>query len=159
MPRKAISKVTPAPVIKDAAPPVSAKNNQPDPDGSIPVKPRRKKVQVTLANIEKFQQKKYCENIADLVNAAYPMLIEKIRDGNMKALEMGLQVANVLKPQNGISVVTQIYNKNQNAVTTAPSGDTPDGVRSFESIIRRLEAVDTMAAKPIVAATRNIKRE
>jgi hypothetical protein len=107
------------------------------------VKPRRNKSKVTLSNIEKFQQKKYCENIADLVNAAYPMLIEKIRDGNMKALEMGLQVANVLKPQNGVSVVTQIYNRNQN-VAVAPSEEGPSqSTQSFEGILRRLESTDS----------------
>ncbi len=130
------------------------KDNSPDSQGNLPTKPRRSRKRdrskITLKNLESFQQKKYCENVASMVSVVYPQLIKKMEEGNMKAIEMGLQVLNILKPQNGISVVTQIYNRNQ--ASSGPSEDPASagvGVRSMESILRRLEATESASAQVI----------
>lgn len=118
--------------------------------------PRKK---ITSRNIEKYSREMYFENISKVVEAAYPKLVEKIKDGNMKALEMGLQIANILKPVSGVSVVNQIYNKNDNQNLAAAQGNSggeaPGGIVSFESILRRLEVKDGMNAA-LPAATGSV---
>jgi hypothetical protein len=130
---------------------LAKKDNQPDKRENLPTKPRRKRdrSKVTLGNLENFQQEKYCENVAAMVSVVYPQLIKKMEEGNMKAIEMGLQVLNILKPQNGISVVTQIYNRNQVSSNSQPEGPVGVGVRSMESILRRLEATEAASAQII----------
>ena len=77
----------------------------------------------------------YLENLAPLVETGYKQLLLKMKRGDMKALDIGLQIANLYKPRTGqVNVVTQIYNKN--------GGDSggSEKAQSFESILRRLEA-------------------
>lgn len=104
-------------------------------------KKKKRKVKVTSGNIDKFQERLYLENIASLVETGYKQLLAGMRRGDMKCLEIGLQVANLYKPRTGqVNVVTQIYNKN--------GGDSggSDKAQSFESILRRLEAGDSAIA-------------
>ena len=85
--------------------------------------------------MDRWQEKLYLENLPALVETGYKQLLAKMKSGDMKALDIGLQIANLYKPRTGqVNVVTQIYNKNGGE----PSGS--DKAQSFESILRRLEA-------------------
>lgn len=115
-----------------------------------PKPPNKKAIRPTAKNLERLQQQWYLENIAKLVGACYPQLIDKIKDGNVKALEMGLKVANILKPDNGISVVTNLYNRTNTQIANVQQGDRPEGIQSFESILRRLELQDASDAPKVI---------
>jgi len=104
-------------------------------------KKKKRQVKLTTNNVDRFQEKMYLENLAPLVETGYKQLLLKMKRGDMKALDIGLQIANLYKPRTGqVNVVTQIYNKNGGD----PSGS--DKVQSVESILRRLEESESATA-------------
>lgn len=119
-----------------------ASNNPPQPPEKQPR--ATKQVKVTARNLEKYQREKYFENLAPMLEAAFPSLIARAASGDMKAVQMIMEMTNYLKPKDGISVITQVYNKNQVAqISSNGNSDAPGGIQSFESILRRLEATDS----------------
>ena len=104
-------------------------------------KKKQRKVKLTTSNVDRWQQKLYLENLPELVKKGYKQVLLKAEEGNMKAIEICLQLANLYKPTNGqINIVNQVYSKNG-------GGDSGATVRtqSFESILRRLESSDQAA--------------
>ncbi len=101
--------------------------------------PRKK---ITSRNLEIYQKQMYFANVIRMTEASYKGLIEKMESGNVKAIEMGLKILNILKPDSGISV--NVNNRNENQNIAAVRSDTPGGIQSFESILRRLEVADGM---------------
>jgi hypothetical protein len=104
-------------------------------------KKKQRKVKLTTSNVDRWQQKLYLENLPELVKRGYKQVLLKAEEGNMKAIEICLQLANLYKPTNGqINIVNQVYSKNG-------GGDSGATVRtqSFESILRRLESSDQAA--------------
>jgi len=97
---------------------------------------KTRQIRLTPDNIDRFQQRLYFENLPALLDASYKQLLKKTKAGDVKALDMCLQIVNLFKPRNGqVNVITQVYNKNGESPTA-------DKAQSFESILRRLEAGD-----------------
>lgn len=106
---------------------------------------RRRTVPVTEKNFEKRLSSVYYSNVVRMLEEALNQLSSIQNDPNMppiariKAAELVLQASRIIKAKESIvQVNTQINNR-------SPRGDdapTGGGVRSFESILRRLEARD-----------------
>jgi hypothetical protein len=118
----------------------AAATNPPQPP-EVTIQPRKyKQRKVTPKGLEKYHREMYFENLSPMLEAAFPALIDRARGGDMKAIQIIFEMCNYLKPQGTVSVINQIYNKNQAAaVSNGSNGDTPGGIQSFESILRRLE--------------------
>jgi hypothetical protein len=98
--------------------------------------PKPKKV--TAKNLEKFQQDKYLQNVGPMLDEVYTALRTKVKDGNMRAIEMALQVCNLVKGQGGVTVLNQIV-QNNNTVQ--------QNTRGFAALVRSLDSRDMRVTK------------
>lgn len=101
---------------------------------------------LTKRNLEKYQRDQYLQNLPAISEAFFPALIEKMKGGNTKALELGAKIMRLIK-DDGFSVVTNIVQNNQQEANPR---------FSFESLVRRLEARDKGSAdNPIEITAEN----
>jgi hypothetical protein len=100
---------------------------------------------ITRKGLARLQEKHLLANIDPLLQELYPALTKKVKDGNMKAIELVMQMSNLVKTPGGVNITQTILQQNSN--TAGPSNF------NFEALARRLDKRDSDAAKGIIDVT------
>jgi len=101
---------------------------------------------VTRRNIAKIPERHLIQNIDPMLAEAFTALRVKIKDGNMQAIRLGMEIVNLVKAPGGINVSQNIFNQQNN------NTDNRTAV-SFESLVRRLDKRNVSASDVVIDAT------
>jgi hypothetical protein len=102
---------------------------------------------VTPKNIEKVLTRLYCDNIVALTAKSFAQLNRMVEDKSksdrdkIRAIQLVLESAQVLHPKQPLVQINQQFNNQRE--------QSQPGFRSFESILRRLEARDVAQGEVI----------
>jgi hypothetical protein len=79
-----------------------------------------------------------------MTDAFYPAFVARMKKGDMRALQLGAEILNLVKARGGLSVTTNVLQSNSNnASANAEAGDR----KSFAALVRKLDTRDTTIAK------------
>jgi hypothetical protein len=97
---------------------------------------------VTRKNLARVQEKHLLRNIDALMATLFPALIKKVKDGNIQAIRLTAEIANLVKTQGGVTISQTIMQANSNSAD--------GGARfSFDALARKLDGRDSSAAAVI----------
>ena len=106
-------------------------------------KPKLLAKKVTRRNLASVQQKHLLRNIDALMATLYPALIEKVKTGNIQAIRLTAEIANLVKTQGGVTISQTILQSNNN---TAEGG----ARFSFDSLARKLDGRDSSSKGDVI---------
>lgn len=107
---------------------------------SFPIPESVFKTKATRGNVVKIQQKKLLEQVEPMLDEFFKVVRMKARSGDVAALKIIQEICG-LSAAKGPSVVAQFYNKNEaNANSRSESSATIVGERSYEDLVKRLDA-------------------
>lgn len=87
---------------------------------------------VTRKNLARVQEKHLLRNIDALMATLFPALAEQLRKGNMQAIRLTAEIANLVKTQGGVTISQTILQANSNSSNS--------GTRySYDALIRKLD--------------------
>ena len=101
----------------------------------------RPAIKVTRKNIAKIPERHLIENIDPMLTEAFIGLRQKIKDGNVRCIELALHIVNLIKPPGGVTVTNNLLQQNNNK--------TENTSVSFESLVRKLEKRNLSATNVI----------
>ena len=104
----------------------------------------RPAIRVTRKNIAKIPERHLIENIDPMLTEAFQAVRARAKDGNMRAIELILQMVNLIKPPGGVTVTNNLLQQNNNE-------GAGNAVR-FESLVRRLEKRDVSTSQTVIDA-------
>jgi hypothetical protein len=97
---------------------------------------------VTRKNLARVQEKHLLRNIDALMATLFPALIKKVKDGNIQAIRLTAEIANLVKTQGGVTISQTILQANSNSA----DGSTRF---SFDALARKLDGRDSSTAAVI----------
>jgi hypothetical protein len=87
---------------------------------------------VTRKNLARVQEKHLLRNIDALMATLFPALIKKVKDGNIQAIRLTAEIANLVKTQGGVTISQTMLQANSNSSNS--------GTRySYDALIRKLD--------------------
>ena len=104
----------------------------------------RPAIRVTRKNIAKIPERHLIENIDPMLTEAFQAVRTRAKDGNMRAIELILQMVNLIKPPGGVTVTNNLLQQNNN--------EGAGNAVSFESLVRRLEKRDVSTSQTVIDA-------
>ena len=93
---------------------------------------------VTRKNLARVQEKHLLRNIDALMATMFPALIQKLKEGNLQAIRLTAELANLVKAPGGVTISQTILQQNAN---TADGG----ARFSFDALARKLDGRDSSA--------------
>ena len=87
---------------------------------------------VTRKNLAKVQEAHLLANIDPLLREMFIALTEKVKEKNIRAIELTMQMANLVKAPGGVTISQTIMQSNNNSADSGPKF-------SFDALARKLD--------------------
>jgi hypothetical protein len=97
---------------------------------------------VTRKNLARVQEKHLLRNIDALMATMFPALIQKLKEGNLQAIRLTAELANLVKAPGGVTISQTILQANSNSADGGAKF-------SFDALARKLDGRDSSASAVI----------